>query len=361
LPEDRRFSTVLDLEDKTFLLLLAAVSVAFAWVLWPFSGAILWATVLAVLFSPVYRRLLDNAPRMENVAALATLAIIVVIVLLPLTIIVGMVTREATALVRSVETGEIELDFDFQWLWDMLPAWLTDLVDRIGLPDLATLRERLSALLMESGRFLAGQALVIGQGTFKLIVSVFVMLYLLFFLLRDGRHLVARIDRAIPLHEEQRHQLFDRFAVAIRAIVKGSIVVALAQGALGGLIFWLLGLGAPVLWGAVMGVLALLPVLGTGLVWGPVALYLLMTGSIWQGIVMLGFGILVIGLADNVLRPLLIGQDTKIPDYVVLISTLGGISIFGANGLVIGPVIAAMFVAVWAVFPETRRREADGP
>lgn len=185
------------------------------------------------------------------------------------------------------------------------------------------------------------------------------MLYLLFFLLRDGRELSERIGNAVPLRAEQERALVDRFTVAVRAIVKGSIVVALVQGVLGGLIFWLLDMRAPVLWGAVMAVLSLLPFVGAGLVWAPVAIYLLATGSVLQGLVLLAYGVLVIGLVDNLLRPILIGQDTKIPDYIVLVSTLGGIAIFGANGIVIGPVIAAMFLAVWSVFSASRQRSKD--
>lgn len=163
----------------------------------------------------------------------------------------------------------------------------------------------------------------------------------------------------MPLPSYQKQALFDRFTVAVQAIVKGTIVVALAQGALGGIIFWLLGVRAPVLWGALMAVLSLLPVLGTALVWGPVAVYLLMTGALWQGLLLIAYGVLVIGLVDNLLSPILIGQETEIPDYVVLVSTLGGIATFGANGLVIGPVIAAMFLAVWAVFSASRQTSPD--
>jgi predicted PurR-regulated permease PerM len=119
---------------------------------------------------------------------------------------------------------------------------------------------------------------------------------------------------------------------------------------LGGIIFWFLDLPAPVLWGVVMAFLSLLPAIGSALVWFPVALYLLATGAVWQGLLLIAYGVLVIGLVDNLLRPLLIGMDTKLPDYLVLICTLGGIAIFGLNGLVIGPVIAAMFVATWDIF-----------
>ena len=134
--------------------------------------------------------------------------------------------------------------------------------------------------------------------------------------------------------------------------------MALLQGALGGLIFWFLGIGAPLLWGVVMAFLSLLPAIGAALVWMPVAVYLLATGAVWQGVVLILYGMLVIGLVDNFLRPILVGKDTKMPDYVVLISTLGGIATFGLNGFVIGPVIAAMFIAAWDLFSESRRQEA---
>jgi predicted PurR-regulated permease PerM len=125
--------------------------------------------------------------------------------------------------------------------------------------------------------------------------------------------------------------------------------VAIVQGALGGLMFWFLGIQAPVLWGVVMAFLSLVPALGTGLVWAPVAVYFLVTGAVWQGIVLIAYGVLVIGLVDNVLRPVLVGKDTKMPDYVVLITTLGGMAVFGLNGFVIGPLIAAMFIASWDI------------
>ena len=176
------------------------------------------------------------------------------------------------------------------------------------------------------------------------------MLYLLFFLLRDGDDLARRIKDAIPLRPEQQRALFDKFTVVIRATVKGNVVVAVLQGALGGLIFWLLGIHAPLLWAVVMAVLSLLPAVGAALVWLPAAIYLLAAGHVWQGVLLIGYGVLVIGLVDNFVRPVLVGKDTQMPDYVVLVSTLGGIAIFGFNGFLIGPVIAAMFIAVWGTF-----------
>ena len=186
------------------------------------------------------------------------------------------------------------------------------------------------------------------------------MLYLLFFLLRDGRSLAGRrSDDAIPLAEEQKHHLLKKFTTVIKATVKGNIAVAVTQGALGGVILWALGIQGALLWAVVMAFLSLLPAVGAGLIWGPIALYFFATGAVWQGVVLIAWGILVIGLVDNVLRPILVGKDTKMPDYVVLITTLGGLAVFGINGFVIGPLIAAMFIAAWDLFAAPEKVAAE--
>src|SRR5690606_4608504 len=171
------------------------------------------------------------------------------------------------------------------------------------------------------------RAVSVGQSTLDFIVALGVMLYLTFFLLRDGAGLSRRIKDAIPLRPAQRDALTEKFTVVVRATVKGSVLVAALQGFLGGLIFWLLGVAAPVLWGVVMAFFALLPAVGASIIWLPVALYLLVSGSVWKAVILIVYGMLVIGLVDNLLRPILVGKSTKMPDYVVLISTLGGISV----------------------------------
>jgi predicted PurR-regulated permease PerM len=346
------------LEDKTFLLLIIAISLAFAWILWPFYGAVLCGTVLAIVFAPLYRRL-SRSTRRRNLAALATVAIIVVIVILPSTLITASLVQEASGVYGKFQSGELNLAGNFQQVVDALPTWATSLLDRFGLTNLAEVQERLSAALVKGSQFLAAQALNIGQITLELIVRLFVMLYLLFFLLRDGDHLFRIIKDAVPLRPEQQRAVFSKFANVIRATVKGTIVVAVLQGALGGLIFWFLGIRAALLWAVVMAFLSLLPAVGAALVWLPVAIYFLATGAVWQGLVLIAYGGLVIGLVDNLLRPILVGSDTKVPDYVVLISTLGGIEVFGMNGIVLGPLIAAMFLVVWDILSASRHAAQD--
>jgi predicted PurR-regulated permease PerM len=348
------------LRDKAFLVLLIAVSLAFGWILWPFYGAVLWATILAIVFAPVHRRLLATLPGWPNLAALVTLLIIVTIVLLPLALTAGSLASEASSLYERVQSGELNLGRIMQRFLDALPGWATNILDRLGVDDVGDIQKRVTALLKEGSQFFATQAVVVGQGTANLLISLFIMLYLLFFLLRDGGRLASRIKNAVPLRSEHKRALFEKFAVVVRAMVKGTILVAVVQGALGGLIFWLLGIHAPVLWGVVMAFLSLLPAVGAAVVWLPVALYLLATGAVIKGVVLIAFGAGVIGLVDNVLRPYLVGKDTRMPDYVVLISTLGGIAMFGLNGFVIGPLIAAMFIAVWGISSDgARPQDAD--
>lgn len=260
--------------------------------------------------------------------------------------------QEAAQVYERMRSGQLNFGNYAQQIFNALPEWATQLLAHFHLSSLSELQEKFSSAAVQASQFLATKALNIGQDTLGFIVSVGIMLYLLFFLLRDGVALGRRVRQAIPLDEAHKRNLTSKFTTVVRATVKGNIVVAASQGALGGLIFWVLGIQAPVLWGVLMAFLSLLPAVGASLIWMPVALYYLATGAAVQGAILIAYGIFVIGLVDNLLRPLLVGKDTKLPDYMVLISTLGGMSLFGLTGFVIGPAIAALFVATWGLFTQ---------
>ena len=341
-------------EDTAFTWLLLLVSIAFAWILWPFYGAVLWAIVGASLFAPLQRRLTTRMGGRRTLAAFVTLMVILLIVILPLVFLSAALVGEATGLYARMKSGEVDFTRYARQVFDALPAWAVKLLDDQGLTDFAAVQERLSQGLLAASQYIGARVLNFGQGTLDFVVDFFVMLYLLFFLLRDGDELVTRIREALPLEPRRRDALLTNAGVVVRATVKGNVVIAILQGALGGLIFWILGINSPLLWGVLMAVLSLLPAVGTALVWGPVAIYFLATGSVTQGLVLIAYGVLVIGLVDNVARPLLVGRDTKMPDYIVLISTLGGLAILGINGFVLGPVVAALFIAAWDIFIRDR-------
>lgn len=343
-------------EDRSFLVWLGVITLAFGWLLWPFSGALLWATLLAIIFAPVYRRFLDGLPEWRNLAALSTVIVVVVLVLIPVGIVIASLVDQGGELYQRIQAGEIDLAHPLQQLKAALPDWAASISDRLAGIDLSAVKERLSGLVVPAGQQLAGHAINIGQLTLEFVASLLVMLYLLFFFLRDGDELSQRIRDALPLRAGQTAEILDAFILAVRGTIKGIILVALIQGALGGLIFWLLGLTAPLLAGAIMALLSLLPVLGSALVWVPAALYLLVAGAVTKGIILLAFGTFVIGLADNFLRPVLVGQSIRMPSYVVLLATLGGLATFGANGFVIGPLVAAMFLTAWNIYVGSKER-----
>ncbi|MEO7559115.1 MAG: AI-2E family transporter [Nitrosospira sp.] len=348
-----------ELQQKTFLLMLIAVSLAFGWILLPFFGAVFWGAVLAIIFTPFYRRLLIFMHQRQNLAALTTLLLCLIMVILPFTLIMASLLREGVTIYQRIQSGELNFGAYFQQIMSALPSWMVNFLDRMGLTNISELKNMLSNGALQGSQLIATQALNMGQNTFAFIISFGIMLYLLFFLLRDGAVLSAKIKQVIPLSTEHKRHLFSKFTTVVRATVKGNIAVAALQGILGGVMFSFLDIQGALLWGFVMAFLSLLPAVGAGLIWAPVAIYFLLTGALWQGVTLIAFGVLVIGMVDNVLRPILVGKDTQLPDYVVLISTLGGMVIFGLNGFVIGPVIAALFIAAWDLFSSTREIPKD--
>ncbi|BAQ17143.1 AI-2E family transporter [Methyloceanibacter caenitepidi] len=337
------------LQDKVFVLLLVLVSLAFAWILLPFYSAVLWAVILALVFSPVQRWFIGRLPNQPNLATFLTLLSIVGIVLVPVAFTGASIVSEATTLYENIQSGDVNLGTILQRFLDALPSWATDFLAHFGVTDVADMQARIISLLAEGSQFFATQAVLVGQGTANVLLGTSIMLYLLYFFLRDGGKLSQKIIHAVPLAGEYKAALFEKIAVVVRAMVKGTILVAIVQGFLGGVIFWALGIRGAVLWGVVMAFLSLLPAVGASIVWFPVAVYLIATGDIGKGLILIAFGAGVIGLVDNLLRPYLVGKDTALPDYVVLISTLGGIALLGLNGLVVGPLIAALFIAVWDI------------
>lgn len=350
--EQRRFR----FEDATFLAVILIVTVLFGLVVSSFFGAILWALVLAILFAPINRRLLRAMPGRSNSAALLTLLLIILIVILPAVFLGSALIQELLTVYGKIQAGQIDIAALFDRATGALPGWALEWLRKLGWGDFAAVRRSLSNTLTGSFGALAGQALQIGQRALQLILMLGVMTYLAFFLIRDGESLGKRVIDAIPLDHGRRSAIVRNFTVVIRATIKGSLVVAIVQGLIGGIAFWALGIQGALLWGTLMGVFSLIPAIGTGIIWLPVALYLLATGAVAKGLILTAIGVLIISMVDNVLRPLLVGRDTRMPDYVVLISTLGGLEAFGFHGFIIGPVVAALFIGTWNILTETRRQ-----
>lgn len=337
-------------ESRVFLTLVIATTLLFLWMVRGFLAPVFWAAVFAVLFQPVYRGILRRLGGRAGAAAGLTTVIIVLAVLVPFTALGAAVTQQGLWLYQRISSGEFDLQAGVSFIERYLPP-ITALMDRFGITT-EQIRAAIQNGAVVATQYLAGQALTVGQNALLLVVLFGLMLYLLYFFFRDGERIVQGLIRAIPMGDTRERRLIRRFAEVSRATVKGTLVVAAAQGALGGVLFAAVGVPAAVFWGVVMGVLSLLPAVGAALVWVPAAIILFATGAIWQGAVIVLGGTVVIGLADNLLRPILIGRETQMPDYLILLATLGGLSAFGLAGFVAGPVIAALFLVMWEMFAD---------
>ena len=338
------------IQDVSFFVLVAITTIAFLLLIGSFLMPVFWAAVLATVFFPLQSRYVARFGGRRSLAALATILTIIGLVVVPLLVVGVAMSREALDLHDRITSGALDLQAPVRFLKGLTPV-ATDYLRGFGL-DVEAWMQRLSSSAVAVSQFLAASALGIGQDVLRIAALFFLTLYILFFFLRDGSRLVAMLIRVVPLQDVRERELLAKFADVSRATIKGTLVVGIVQGAIGGILFWALGIPAPVFWGTLMTMFSVLPAVGPGLIWLPAAVILMAMGHIVKGLIVIAAGVLVIGLVDNVLRPILVGRDTQMPDYLVLLATLGGLAVFGVSGFVIGPVIAAFFLVVWEMFAQ---------
>lgn len=342
------------IEQGGLFAFLALITFALAIVVADFLSALLWAVVAAILFQPIFQRLLQRWPGRRNRASAVTLLVITFAVIIPAFIVASLVAEQASSVIEQIRSGQINFARYFAQVHDALPERVRHALDYAGFGTFEHAQASISDAISNSASLLAQRALAIGANAAAFLLTFTAGLYVTYFLLRDGEHLAPAVIRALPLEPVVAGKLADRFANVVRATVKGTGLVALAQGALGAVTFAIVGQPAALLWGVLMTVASLLPAIGPAIVWLPVAVYLLAIGAIWQGIVVIASGLFVIGLVDNLLRPMLVGRDTGIPDWVILVTTLGGIQLAGLSGIVLGPLAAALFMTAWQILTEQR-------
>lgn len=347
-----------ELQQASFLLILAVVSLLMAVIIWPFATALLWAALAAIMFQPLYRWMLRKLRGRRNPAALASLGVIVFAVLVPAAWLSALVFEEALVLMATLQEQPLDLAATFDRVYGMLPQIAQEAVDRSGWANVETAQTKLQELLADSAGMIATQAVSIGSGALSFMLAFAVGLYVMFFLLRDGERIGRTLLNTVPVERSIAERLAERFLGIVRATIKGSGVVGLVQGVLAGISFVIVGLESALLFGVLTTIFALVPVIGAGAVYIPIGLWLLVTGAMWQSAFILVFGIVVISSSDNVLRPILVGRDTGIPDWIILITTLGGISFLGFSGIVLGPLVAGLFLASWSILQEYRDEDA---
>ena len=348
-----------ELKQISFLLILAAVTFMLVVIVWPFATTLLWSALAAIMFQPLYAWSLKICRGRRNPAAALALTIILFAVLLPALWIGTMVVREILDVVNTVRAQPIDVAAWVEAIYSSLPEPVRNFVDDRELTNAAVVQERVQEFIAESAGIIANQALSIGGGAFSFFLAFGLGLYVTYFLLRDGKRIGETILHSAPVERDIADRLAERFLGIVRATIKGSVVVGIVQGTLGAITFLVVGLQSSLLLGVIMGFFSLIPAVGTGIVWVPVGVWLIISGDIWQGVFVLVAGFFIISSADNILRPILVGRDTGIPDWIILITTFGGLSLFGFSGIVIGPLVAGLFLASWSILQEQRAEDEE--
>ena len=332
---------------NAFIFVLSLITILFAIILWNFFLPILWAIVLSILFYPLRNYLIEKKYNPSLVSFL-TIIVIVILVLIPGFIIFTVIGSESLLVLNKIESGEYNLGQLVNWFNALVPN-LIDRLDSIGL-NTNQLIEQLNNIGVGATKFIVSLLMSTGQNLLQFFLSFFIMIYLLFFFLRDGENIIKSCIESFPMDDNQERFLIEKFSTVIKATVKGTILIAIAQGSIGGLILLFLDIEGAILWGAMMALFSILPGIGASIIWLPIALALIFNGALLKGLILIISGIFIIGLIDNLLRPYLVGKETNLPDYLILLSTLVGITIFGLSGFIIGPVVTALFIALWSTF-----------
>lgn len=328
------------------LMLATGIALYLCWLMiQPFLKVVAWAAVLVIVFFPVHRRLLARTKRPATSAALSCL-LVVVTILLPVTLIALALYHEITPFAQNLQANIASLLDPNSPVTGRFLRWLGQYVNIEQWRSQDFLVERLKGM---SGA-IAGRTLDFVGGIAGAVVQIFFAIFTMYYLFRDGNRIVNALPDVLPLKREQSEKIFARTREVISASVYGVLVIASIQGALGGLMFWILGLPSPLVWAVVMTLLSMIPMVGAFVIWVPAAIFLAISGFWVKAIILAVWGALVIGTVDNFLRPKLVGEKTKLHELFIFFSVLGGLKVFGILGIVLGPVVLAITLALLDVF-----------
>ena len=342
--------------------------------IWPFVEALLLAGIGAGMLNPVYRYFRRLYRGRAALASITTIFAVVVIIVGPLTAFLGIVVSQA------IEVSETAIPWVTEHLGReenmfLVEQWIIDRVPALDgmMPTRSQLLQGVGNVAQTIGNFLVASVTTVTSGTAAFFLNLFVMLYAMFFFLISGRVILDKLLSYSPLAPEDDEKLVGRFVSVARATLKGSVTIGVVQGTLGGIGFAVAGISGSVFWGTVMAILSIIPGVGTTVVWVPAVVYLFIQGESLVAVLLLAWCAGVVGTVDNVLRPKLVGHDAEMPDLLILLSTLGGLFVFGGIGFIVGPIVGSLFLAVWEIYgltfkdhlpaidPHTPPRARDNP
>ncbi len=342
---------------KLFLLfVVVAISALFFAMIRSFVMTLLLAAIFAGLARPIYLRLLRDLRGRRTPAALMTIVLLFFVVVGPLATVLTVVVQQALQVAQTVGPavkGVIDNPQGLQAQLAQVPG-----LDRLR-PFFPQIADQASQIVKALAGLIVGWISGITGSVLEFVLDFAIGLYAMFFFLRDGSSQLRTVLAYLPFSESETDRLLGRFISVSRATLKGTLLIGVIQGTINGLGFWIVGLPAPVVWGAVMIVLSVVPAIGGALVWIPAAVFLALSGRLLPAAVLVGLCGGISGTIDNRLRPRLVGRDTKMPDLLILVSTLGGLGLFGVAGLIVGPLVAALFLTMWEILGEVYRPGTD--
>lgn len=345
-------------EISAFIIFLVLSTLLLIYILIPLFSSIFWAVVISLTFIPAHKKICRTLPLHKNICAGLSTVACILCVILPVLFIVIVSIAELKDQVEKVVLSENGLQDLLKKYFNSIP-YLEDGLRRVGVSESQALK-KIEETSKDIGKSIASIAVPAGQNIFSFVLKFALMSYLIFFLFRDGSRIIRLLVSALPLSKDKCDILIDKIYSVVQATIRGNFVVAAIQGILGGVLFFAIGVPGAFLLGTLMAFVALIPVAGSALVWFPLGVFMLINGQYVSGLIVILFGTLVISVVDNILRPILVGKDTRLPDYVILFTTIGGITVMGTEGFVAGPLIAALVTVFWGFFidefnrPETR-------
>lgn len=339
--------------NSIFFISLLLVTAGFFYLLRPFFYPIFWAAVIASIFYPVFKKI-NSKFKHANLSSLTTIVIVLVIIIIPVTLLSGLIVKESLGIYDSLANNQGPIVSTIK----NVIGWTKNnaITDKFNINE-QQVTESLTEIAKTITDFIFTAAKNLTQNSLTFLVMFIIMIYTLFFLLKDGDKLLKKLMHISPLGGEHEIVMYKKFTSTARAALKGTFIVGAIQGLLGAILFYTVGIEGALIWGIIMMMFSVIPGFGSFVVWLPAALIMFISGNVWQGTAILIFGALVISTIDNFLRPILVGKDTQMHPLLILFSTLGGLILFGISGFVIGPIITALLLSLWEMYEQYYREE----
>ncbi len=335
-------------KNITFFTALILVTMAFLYIIKPFFYPIFWATIIAGIFYPIFKKI-NSKLKYPNISSLVTIFMVFVIIILPVALLSSLILKESLNVYESISNNQGPLVNTVKNVFD----WIQNnpIIDKFNL-DEQQVTAKLTEIAKTTTDFIFTAAKNLTQNSLTFLIMFIIMFYTLFFFLKDGDKLLKKLMRIFPLGDKHEVIMYKKFTSTARAVLKGTLIVGGIQGLLGGLLFYVVGIEGALIWGVIMMMLSIVPSLGSYIIWLPAALVMFVLGNVWQGVLMVIFGALVISTIDNFLRPILVGKDTQMHPLLILFSTLGGLVFFGISGFIIGPIVTALLLSLWEMYEQ---------